>query len=117
MIKPPDLKHGSERKEKENFMVDFFKDFNNLFSNDEKIILNHTAVEGSKESCCQQLSFDMEVSEDEDCISILQSVYDKICDLSDEEFLDLQKYLPVDVPVTDDDVELSADELENALEE
>jgi len=102
-------------------MVDFANSTNflfNLFTAEEKIMLNHVAEEAAnKDSCCEQLSFDMEVSEDDDCISVLQSVYDKVCDLSEEEFSDLLKYLPFDVTVSDDDVWLDEDELQALIAE
>lgn len=95
----------------ENFMIDFFKNINYLFNNDEKMMLNHIAEGVGRDSCIEQLSFSMEVSDDQNCISVLQSVREKIRNLSDEEFADLQKYLPFNVPISDDDFELDEDEL------
>lgn len=91
-------------------MFDFSKD-SDIFDVEEKIVLNHLAEGVDKDNCCEQLSFGMEISEDEDCVSILQAVYAKIRDLSVEEWEDLQKYLPFDVPISDDDFLL--DELDS----
>lgn len=93
-------------------MLDFSKD-SNFFNVDEKIFLNRIGEGVELDEFFDKLSFAMTVSEDEDCIDIMQSLFSKVEELTVEEWDDLQNYLPLDVPVSDDDFFL--DELENEI--
>lgn len=93
--------------------IDFLTDLD-VFNEEEKIILNHLAVDASKDMCCEQLSMGMAISNDNDVVSVLQSTYAKIRDLSVEEWSDLQSMLPYDVSISDDDFDLS--DFESVLE-
>lgn len=83
-------------------MFDFSKD-SNIFDEEERVILNHNAIGISREACCEQLAFNMAVTSDNDCVQLLQALYAKVRDLSDEEWEDLQKYLPFEVSFSDED--------------
>lgn len=77
------------------------------FNEEEKIILNHLAVDNGKDVCCEQLSMCLSISDDSDIVSILESTYSKIKDLSSEDWADLQSVLPYDVSISDDDFAFS----------
>lgn len=93
-----------------DFGVDAF-----VFDEEEKIILNHLAINVGKDVCCEQLSMGMAVCEDSDVVSVLQATYSKIRDLSVEEWDNLQSFLPFSVSVSDDDFDFTGldDVLEN----
>ena len=92
-------------------MRDFSKD-SGFFSEEEKIFVNRLAVGVGKEKCCEMLDFTINVTSDDDCVAVLQSLYAKIRDLSVEEWADLQNYLPFDVTVSDDDFSYDEDTAE-----
>ena len=78
--------------------------FTEIFNMEEKTILNHVAVDLEKDECCDQLRFSMEVTEDEECAAVLQSLYSKVYTFSGEEWDGLQSYLPFNVDVSEEDV-------------
>lgn len=84
-------------------MFDFLKS-SNMFDMEEKVILNHIGIGIGRNDCCEQLSFSAEVTEDQDCVEILHRVYEKVCDLTEEEWNELQLYLPFEVLISDDDL-------------
>lgn len=86
--------------------IDFTTDFY-VFNEEEKIILNHLALDASKDVCCDQLSMGMAISDDMDVVAVLQSTYAKIRDLTVEEWADLQSILPYEVSISDDDFDLA----------
>ena len=94
--------------------IDFLTDLD-VFDEEEKIILNHLALESSKDTCCEQLSMGMAISSDNDVVSVLQSTYAKIKNLSVEEWSDLQSVLPYEVSISDSDFDLS--DVEDIFEE
>lgn len=79
------------------------------FTAEEKLVLNQFAVDVDKDRCCELLSFSSSVSEDEDYVSLLQETSSKIQKLSDDEWINLQRFLPLGVPVS------SFDSVDNAF--
>lgn len=78
-----------------------------VFYEEEKIILNHLAVDSSKDLCCDQLSMGMAICSDDDVFNVLQSTLSKILNLSVDEWSCLQSFLPCEVSVSDSDFDLT----------
>ena len=76
-----------------------------MFDEEEKIVLNKLAREGSRIACCEQLLFGMEVTSSQECNLILQAVHAKVQRLTSDEWVELQKYLPYEVSITEDDMD------------
>lgn len=91
----------------------FFSD-THVFDEEEKLILNHLAVDVGKDICCEQLSMGISICDDTAVISVLEAVQSKILDLSVDEWADLQSYLPFDVSISEDD--FSFDEMDDLFE-
>ena len=83
-------------------MFDFSKD-DNIFNADEKLVLNRMGIGISRKEFVTQAGFSEQVTEDADCKALMHIVMAKIDGLTDEEWEDLQKYLPFDVPFDDED--------------
>lgn len=76
-------------------MIDFAKD-NKFFSVEEQLILNHLAVGVSKDEFFVQLDFSMAVCSEDDTFSLelLQNVKSKVQNFDDEQWEQLQQFVP-----------------------
>lgn len=75
----------------------------NIFEEEEKIILNHLAIEGDKDSCCEKLKLGISISNDEYVIKILEDLLTKITGIKEDEWLELQSCLPYEISIKDED--------------
>lgn len=85
-------------------MIDFFKE-SNYFDFEEKMILNNLGVGVSKSRCCDLITLGLKMATDTMIQDTLNSLLNKVNALSDEEWEDLQNYLPFDVLVDDEDLD------------
>lgn len=82
----------------------------NLFTVDEKIILNRLVVDNTKEYVVNHLLFSADVSVDDDMGSTLKSLASKIENFSDDEWNDMKNYFPCQVPFSDKDFDFVMDD-------
>lgn len=75
-----------------------------LFTVDEKIILNRSAVGVSLQEFCNLLSFFLAVVTDEDMCQCLTVLNDKVNSFDEEKWDALQSFLPFDVPFAEEDL-------------
>lgn len=92
-------------------MIDFFKE-SNYFDFEEKIILNRVGIGVSKKEGCDSISFGAKLTADEMLQATYLSLLNKVNALSDEEWEDLQNYLPFDTIVDEENLECDIEEFE-----
>lgn len=83
-------------------MIKFSGD-SKYFNVDEQSILNRLAIDLSKDEFLEQLTVTIDLCDDEDCISLMEDVKDKVNELTVSEWNDLQLYLPFELPYSDAD--------------
>lgn len=82
----------------------------NIFTVDEKIILNKLVVENTKEYVLNHLTLAEEVSLDDEMISTLQELRSKIEKISDDEWNEMKAYFPCEVPYSERDFDFVMNE-------
>lgn len=113
-----------------------FTTFSNSLDDIEKQTLNRFAIGTSKDDCLAQFDFVMSViansniednfdvqestpifSDNEELLSLIKGIVEKISVLSDKDWDCLLNYLPFDVSVTDDDLTYSTKDIEELIEQ
>ena len=74
-------------------------------SDEMKTVLNHNAIDVSKESCCNQLLLNLNIVNDKDVHNLLVDTVSFLNNLSDIEYKELQNFLPFDLNINDDDID------------
>lgn len=79
-------------------MIDFFKE-SKFFSFEEQLIMNNLAVDVTKDEFLMQLDFSISVcgKDDDFSLELMQNIKSKVLKLSDEEWKQLQEFIPFPV--------------------
>lgn len=75
----------------------------NMFDEDEKILLNHIGADTNKEMVMEQLKVNLVCAFDEMKEAVV-SLLNKIEKMSEGEWQEVQKYIPLDVSIDEEDI-------------
>lgn len=76
----------------------------NFFEEEEKIIINHLGLEGSKQDCCKQIEMGIIVNNDKDIANLMCDLLKKIENMTEDEWMEIQSNLPFLVTISDEDL-------------
>lgn len=75
----------------------------NIFEEEEKIIINHLGMEGSKSDLCKQIEIGIIINNDKEIITLMHNLLNKVENMSEKEWKEVKSNLPLMVSINDED--------------